>query len=140
MISGFITLLHTKRFHFKSLGLELLQAASSSELMTCMIYNTVSAAAAAAAVTAAGGWGFVLRFCQLEKPVYCHRLLVLSQFHLGTSRRWWVFRMYPPLMVMNLTQVHLSVVECYKQWFFSNKFSHFLRKNLGNVFSFLVYI
>jgi len=66
MISGFITLLHTKRFHFKSLGLELLQAASSSELMTCMIYNTVSAAAAAAAaVTAAGGWGF---FCPKVLP------------------------------------------------------------------------
>jgi hypothetical protein len=110
MISGFITFCYIKRFHFKSLGLEL-QAASSSELMTCIMIHTVSAAAAAAAWLA--GWlGFcpkveIQGFCQLEKPVYCHSLLVLSQFHLGTSPGWWVFPMYPPLMVMN------CAFECY---------------------------
>jgi hypothetical protein len=62
-------LCYIKRFHFKSLGLEL-QAASSSELMD-LHNNTVSAAAAAAA-----GWlGFcpeveIQGFCQLEKPVF----------------------------------------------------------------------
>ncbi len=82
---------YRKRFHFKSLGLEL-QAASSSELMTCIIIRFLLLLVAG---VLSSGWNS--RFCQLEKPVYCHRLLVLSQFHLGTSRRWWVFHMYPHL-------------------------------------------
>lgn len=81
------------------------------------------------------GWGFVLRLKFKVLPT--GKTCLLSQVVGTLTIPLGYFPMVvgvpyvSPLMVMNFTQVHSSVVECYKQWFFSNKFSHFLRKNLG---------
>jgi hypothetical protein len=106
MISGFITFLQKKVSFQKSWT----GAASSKFIRTDDLHhNTVSAAA--------GGWGFVLRLKFKVLPT--GKTCLLSQIvgtltiPLGYFPTVVGFPYVSPLMVMNFTQVHLSVIECY---------------------------
>lgn len=109
MISGFITFLQKKVSFQKSWT----GAASSSKFIRTddLHHNTVSAA------VAAGGWGFVLRLKFKVLPT--GKTCLLSQIvgtltiPLGYFPTVVGVPYVSPLMVMNFTQVHLSVIECY---------------------------